>query len=103
MARGTRKKNISEKTESRHFVQNLNTKLVCDVPNPRLGAALKQYSFEGWVLISYASRLLKSEKEKYSSNELELLGIVCLVEQFEYYLYGKALPSLQIIKSYSVH
>ena len=44
---------------------------------------------EGWVAIAYASRFLNSLEEKYSVNELELLGVVWSVEHFKYYLYGK--------------
>ena len=44
---------------------------------------------EGWVNIAYASHFLKSLEEKYSVNELELLGVVWAIELFKYYLYGK--------------
>ena len=54
-----------------------------------LGAALEQFSPEGWVAVAYASRFLNSLEEKYSVNELELLGVVWAIEHFKYYLYGK--------------
>ena len=38
------------------------------------------------------SRFLNSTEERYSVNELELLGIVCSVDYFKYYLYGKNFP-----------
>ena len=39
--------------------------------------------------IAYASHFLKSLEEKYSVNELELLGVVWTIELFKHYLYGK--------------
>ena len=41
------------------------------------------------MAVAYASRFLNSFEEKYSVNELELLGVVWAIEQFKYYLYGK--------------
>ena len=41
------------------------------------------------MAIAYASRFLNSLEEKYSVNELELLGVVWAIEHFKYYLYGK--------------
>ena len=44
---------------------------------------------EGWVAVAYASRFLNSLEEKFSVNELELLGVAWAIEQFKYFLYGK--------------
>ena len=63
--------------------------MVCDASTYRLGAALEQNTKKGWVAIAYASRFLSSLEEKYSVNELELLGFVWVIEHFKYYLYGK--------------
>ena len=41
------------------------------------------------MAIAYASRFLNSLEEKYSVNELELLGVVWAIEHYKYYLYGK--------------
>ena len=41
------------------------------------------------MAIAYASRFLNSLEEKYSVNELKLLGVVWAIEHFKYYLYGK--------------
>ena len=54
-----------------------------------LGASLEQNSPEGWVAVVYASRFLNSLEEKYSVNELELLGVVWAITHFKCYLYGK--------------
>ena len=62
---------------------------MCDASTTGLGAALEQFSPEGWVAVAYASRFLNSLEEKYSVNEFELLGVVWAIENFQYYLYGK--------------
>ena len=41
-----------------------------------------------WLIIAFASRFLKSHEMKYSTNELELLGMVWATEHFKNYLYG---------------
>ena len=80
---------VREITQKNHFDQNLDTRVVCDASTYGLGAALKQNTNEGWVAIAYASKFLNSLEEKYSVNELELLGVVWAIEHFKYYLYGK--------------
>ena len=44
---------------------------------------------EGWKTVAFASRFLNSNEERYSINELELLGVVWAIEYFKYYLFGK--------------
>ena len=39
--------------------------------------------------MGFASRFLNSNEERYSINELELLGVVWAIEYFKYYLFGK--------------
>ena len=91
---------VSEITHNKHFDfdQHLDTRIVCDASITGLGAVLKQFSPEGWVAVAYASRFLNSLEEKYSVNELELLGVVWAIEHFKYYLYGNILPSSLITK-----
>ena len=76
-------------TQTKHFDQHLQNRIVCEACNTGLGAALKQNSPQGWIAIAYASRFLNSLEEKYSVNELELLGVVWAIKHFKYYLYGK--------------
>ena len=52
-------------------------------------AALEQLTVDGWKPICFASRFLNSTEERYSINELELLGVVWSIEYFRNYLYGK--------------
>ena len=54
-----------------------------------MGAALEQLTVDGWKPISFALRFLNSSEERYSINELELLGVVWSTEYFKNYLYGK--------------
>ena len=67
----------------------METRIACDASISGLGASLEQHSKEGWVAIPYASRFLNSLEEKYSVNELELLGVVWAIKHFKNYLYGK--------------
>ena len=41
------------------------------------------------MAIASASRFLNSLEKKYSANELEILGVVWEIENFNYHLYGK--------------
>ena len=50
---------------------------------------MEQNTPDGWTPIAFASRFLNSTEERYSVNELELLGIVWSINYFKYYLYGK--------------
>ena len=56
-----------------------------------MGCALEQRTPSGWHTVDLASRFLKSVEDRYSINELELLGVVCSIKQFEYYLFGEPL------------
>ena len=55
----------------------------------RIGSSTR--TTNSWWLkpISFASRFLNSSEERYSINELELLGVVWSIEYFKNYLYGK--------------
>ena len=44
--------------------------------------------------MAFASRFLNSNEERYSINELELLGLVWANEYFKYYLFGKNFTKL---------
>ena len=43
----------------------------------------------GWHTVAFASQFLNSVEDRYSINELELLGVVWSTEHFKCYLYGK--------------
>ena len=68
----------------------METRIKCDASRAGLGAALEQRSPTGWHTVAFASRFLNSNEERYSVNELELLGVLWSVEYFKYYLFGKS-------------
>ena len=75
-------------TENSHFDVKQNTRVKTDASHKRLGASLKQLHGSDWKKISFASRFLNPHESKYSTNELELLGVVWAVEHYKKYLYG---------------
>ena len=82
------KTTIANATEKTHFNPTLETRVNCDAFCQVLGAALEQLDSEGWKTVAFASRFLNSNEERYSINELELLGVVWAIEYFKYYLFG---------------
>ena len=76
-------------TANRPFVNNRETKLVCDASRDGIRAALEQETPDGWATVAYASRFLNTCENKYSVNELELLAAVWAIDHFKYYLYGR--------------
>ena len=83
------KTKIAESTEIKHFNPDLETRIKCDAPRKSLGCALKQRTPDGWHTVAFAWRFLNSAEDHYIINELELLGVVCSIEHFKYYLYVK--------------
>ena len=84
----TIKNNIKNLTENNHYDIKRNTRVKTDASRSGLGAVLEQETCNGWETISYASRFLNKAEEKYSINELELLGVVWALEHFKHYLLG---------------
>ena len=82
------KLHIKNITENTHYDSTRKTSVRTDASRSRLGAVLEQESNKGWETIAYASRFLNKAEEKYSINELELLGVVWALEHFKHYLYG---------------
>ena len=64
----------------------METRIKCDASRAGLGAALEQRAPTGWHTVAFASRFLNSNEERYSVNQLELLGVVWSVNYFKYYL-----------------
>ena len=85
------KNKVANATENTHYNPHLETRIKCDASRAGLGAAFEQRSLTGWHTVAFASRFLNSNEEHYSVNELELLGVVCSVEYFKYYLLGKSI------------
>ena len=83
------KEKIANSTENSHYNPKLDVRVKCDASRSGLGAALEQNTPDGWKPIALSSRFLNSTEERYSVNELKLLGIVWSIDYFKYYLYGK--------------
>ena len=84
------KNKVANATENTHYNPHLETRIKCDAPRAGLWAALEQRPPTGWHTVAFGSRFLHSNEERYSVNELELLGVVWFVEYFKYYLFGKS-------------
>ena len=85
------KNKIANATENTHCNSHLETRLKCDASRAGLGAALEQLSPTSWHTVAFASPFLNSNDERYSINEIELLGVILSVEYFKYYLFLKSL------------
>ena len=83
------KEKIAETTENKHFSPDLETRIKCVASLKGLGCALEQRTPNGWHTVAFASQFLNSVEDRFSINELKLLGVLWSVEHFEYYLYGK--------------
>ena len=79
------KKQIVNITESNHFDIKRMSRLKTDASHSDLGATLEQWDGENWITIAFASRFLNSHQTKYSTNELELFGVVWATERFKNY------------------
>ena len=75
-------------TENTHFDVKRSTRVKTDASHNGLGASLEQLHGNDWKTVSFASRFLNPHESKYSTNELELLGVVWAVEHYKNYLYG---------------
>ena len=82
------KHEIVNLTENTHFDVKSNTRVKTDASHNGLGSSLEQLHGNDWKTISFASRFLNPHESKYSTNELELLGVVWAVEHYKNYLYG---------------
>ena len=76
-------------TANSQYNPQLETRLKSDASRSGLGAVLEQLTVDGWKPIAFASRFLNSCEERYSVNELELLGVVWSIEYFKNYMFGK--------------
>ena len=78
----------------------METRIKCDESRAGIGAALEQRSTTGWHTVAFASRFLKLNQERYSVNELELLGVVWSVEYFNIIYLANHSQSSQVIEHY---
>ena len=80
---------IAKTTENKPFSPELEKRIKCDASRKVLGCALEQRTPNGWLTLAFASQFLNSVKDRYSINELELLGVVWSIEISNFFLYGK--------------
>ena len=81
------KQEIVNLTENTHFDVKRNTRVKTDAFHNGLGASLEQLHGNDWKTISFVSRFFNPHGSKYSTNELELLGVVWAVKHYKNYLY----------------
>ena len=82
------KQEIVNLTENTHFDVKRNTGVKTDASHNGLGAFLEQLHGSDWKTIFFVSPFLNPHESKYSTYELELLGVVSAVEHYKNYLYG---------------
>ena len=83
------KKEICNTVTNHHFDVKLDTRVKCDASHLGLGASIEQDHRGNWKTVAFASRFLNIAEPKYSTNELELLGLVWALDHFKNYLLGK--------------
>ena len=83
------KEKIANSTDNSQYNPKLDVRVKCDASRCGFGAALEQNTSDGWKPVAFALQFQNSTEERYSVNELELLGIVWSIDCFKYYLYGK--------------
>ena len=83
------KEKIANSTENSHYNPKFFVRVKCDASRCGLSPALEQNTPDCWKPIAFASRFQNSTEERYSVNELELLGIVWSIDYLKYYLRGR--------------
>ena len=83
------KNRIVNATANSHYKPQLETCVKCEASRSGLGAALEQLTIDWWKPIGFTTRFLTSLEERYSVNELELLGVGWSIEYFTNYLESK--------------
>ena len=83
------KNRIVNAPKNGHYNPKLETRVKCAASRSGFEAAFEQLTVDGWKPIAITSRFLNSCEERYSVNELELLGGVWSIKYFKNYLYGK--------------
>lgn len=82
------KRLVSKESHLKYFQVERKTRLVTDASPFGLGAILMQQYGDVWMPITYASKGLTPNEQKFGQTEKEALGIVWAVERFHFYLYG---------------
>ena len=89
------KQKITEILCLAHYNSEYPNIITTDASTKGLGATLWQDQPDGKLKpIGFASRFLSDTEKKYAINELELLAVVCGLEHFRLYTYGKPIKLL---------
>ena len=75
-------------TKNSHFDIKEKTRLKTDASHSGIGTTLEQLQGGQWKTITFASRFLNNFEMKYSTYELDLMGVVWASEHLRSYLYG---------------
>ncbi len=81
---------VGKIAKNSHFNARAETRVTCDASKSGLGAVSEQKQQAIWTPIAFASRFPNAAESRYSTNELELLGVVWSIEHFKNYLLGRA-------------
>ena len=76
------KQKLAETTENKLFNPDLETCIKYDASRKGLGCALQQRTPNDCHTVAFASRFLNSVEDRCSINEIELLGVAWLIENF---------------------
>ena len=63
--------------------------VVTDASRLEVGGVLQVWRDGKWEAAAFYSRQLRGAEQRYSVTELEALALVCTIDHFAYYLYGR--------------
>ena len=81
---------VASPTKNTHYNPHLETRIKSVASQAGIWAALERRSPTGWHTVEFAWLFLYPNEERYSVNELKLLGAEWSIENFKYYLIGKS-------------
>ena len=76
------------------FSVTRETRVKVDALHPGITAPFEQNYNSAWKTLAFASRFLKGAEIKYSTNELEPIGLVWSLNHFKNYLLGSQIKKL---------
>ena len=63
--------------------------IVTDASGLGVGGVLQVWRDGKWEAAAFFSRQIRGAEQRYSATELEALALVCTIQHFSYYLYGR--------------
>ena len=83
------KNQLANATTNTRYDPHLETRIKCDASRAGLGAAVKLRLPTVWQRDAFASQIFNTN-ERYSVNELELMGAVRSAKYFKFYSFDKS-------------